>query len=536
MRLFDELTRIKHSSPLMQPNRSFVLVLACCLALNSATAQDTQPAQPQTPAQPSTAAPAPTVPERTTRPLSLEQCIQLALEHNLDIQIQRYNPIIDQHTLDLSYAGYEPTFNFSAQKNYNSQPSGIDPATSLPFPPNVTESENYSAELLGTLPTGLTYDLTGPLTKRTITSTNTFTSWSANPGINLSQPLLRNFWIDNTRLQIRLDKANLKISEQALRLQIMNTVTSVKTAYYNLIFDRENVDVQATALKLAQQLAAENKKKVEVGTLAPLDEKQAESQAASSQAALLLAQHTLVTQENTLKTLLSDNFYRDWANVTPVPTEQLSSEPQPMNLQESWRRAVTQRPEYLEQKLNVEKQNVTLKYDFNQLFPELNVTGSYGRNAFNPSFNGTLDDVKTDQNPFYSYGAVMSIPLVNSGPRAAYKSGKATLKQILLQLKQLEQNILIAVDNDVGQVQSTLEQVDATREARIYAEDALAAEQKKLENGKSTSFQVLQLISNLTTARSAEIQALANYNIALAQLTLDEGSTLEKDRIDLKVK
>ncbi len=526
MRLFDESTRIKQSSRLMQPNRTLFLVLSCCLTLNAA-ARDTQPTQPSPPAQPEQSS------DRKARLLSLAECVQIALEHNLDIQIQRYNPIIDQYTLDLSYAGYEPTFNFSAQKNYNSSPGSFIPNSIVQNPSFVTESANFNPEILGTLPTGLTYDMTGPLSKRTQNSTNT--TWSTSPGITLSQPLLKNFWIDNTRLQIRLNKATLKISEQALRFQIMTTVTSVKTAYYNLIFDRENVDVQATALKLAQQLAAENKKKVEVGTLAPLDEKQAESQAASSQAALLLARHTLLIQENTLKSLLSDN-YPEWASVTPVPSEQLSAEPQPLNLQDSWRRAVTQRPDMLEQKLNVEKQNVTLKYDFNQLFPELNVTGSYGRNAFNPSFGTALDDIRTDQNSFYSYGAVVSIPLGNSGPRANYKSGKATLKQILLQLKQLEQNILVTVDNDVGQVQSTLQQVDATREARIYAEDALAAEQKKLENGKSTSFQVLQLISNLTTARSSEIQALANYNIALAQLALDEGSTLEKDRIDLKVK
>ena len=81
-----------------------------------------------------------------------------------------------------------------------------------------------------------------------------------------------------------------------------------------------------------------------------------------------------------------------------------------------------------------------------------------------------------------------------------------------------------------------LQRVDATRKARIYAEDALVAEQKKLENGKSTSFVVLQLQSNLTTARSAEIRAQADYNIALEQLALDEGNTFERNHIDLKVK
>jgi HAE1 family hydrophobic/amphiphilic exporter-1 len=130
----------------------------------------------------------------------------------------------------------------------------------------------------------------------------------------------------------------------------------------------------------------------------------------------------------------------------------------------------------------------------------------------------------------------MTIPLGNITARNNLKATKMTLKQVLLQLKQQEQNILVQVDNDVGQVRSTLEQVDATRAARIYAADALEAERTKLANGKSTSFIVLQLISTLTTARVNEVQALANYNIAVAQLALDEGSTLEANHIDLDFK
>ena len=95
---------------------------------------------------------------------------------------------------------------------------------------------------------------------------------------------------------------------------------------------------------------------------------------------------------------------------------------------------------------------------------------------------------------------------------------------------------MVQVDNDIGQVQSTYEQVKATREARLYAEEALAAERTKLENGKSTSFNVLQLISNLTAARVSEIQALANYNIARAQLEQDEGVTIEANNLDIKVR
>jgi outer membrane protein len=131
----------------------------------------------------------------------------------------------------------------------------------------------------------------------------------------------------------------------------------------------------------------------------------------------------------------------------------------------------------------------------------------------------------------------LSMPLGgNIAARNTYKAGKATVKQLLLQLKQTEQNIVVQVNNDVGAVRSTLQQVHSTLDERIYAEDALKAERTKLENGKSTSFIVLQLISNLTTARVNEVQALANYNIAVAQLALDEGSTLEANHIDFNLR
>src|SRR5262249_36190320 len=143
----------------------------------------------------------------------------------------------------------------------------------------------------------------------------------------------------------------------------------------------------------------------------------------------------------------------------------------------------------LQEKLGLEKQNVTLRYTYNQLFPELDLTGSYGRSAFSPSLGTALDNVATEQDPFYSYGVVITIPLGNTPARNTHKSGKLVLQQLLLQLKQLENTILVTVDNDVGQVRTTLQQVEATRAARIYAEDALDAERKKLENGKSTSFQ-----------------------------------------------
>jgi outer membrane protein TolC len=177
-----------------------------------------------------------------------------------------------------------------------------------------------------------------------------------------------------------------------------------------------------------------------------------------------------------------------------------------------------------------------LKFYNNQLYPELDLTGTYGFNGSGSDFADTFNQFKEANQPFYSYGATLSVPLSNVGPRNQLKAGKVTLQQLLLQLKQLEQNVMVDIDNAVKQAQSKFESVQATQQARIYAEAALDAEQKKYNVGKSTTFTVLQLQNNLTAARSQEIRALADYNEALANLSQQEGSTLERNGINFDAK
>ena len=131
---------------------------------------------------------------------------------------------------------------------------------------------------------------------------------------------------------------------------------------------------------------------------------------------------------------------------------------------------------------------------------------------------------------------MMTIPLGNSTARYKYKSDKATLNQLYLQIKQVELTIIPTIDNDVTRIRTDFLKVDSTRRARLYAEEALEAEQTKLKHGKNTSFFVLQAQQTLTARRSDEIQALANYNIDLDQLAFDEGTILERNHIDLRYK
>lgn len=480
--------------------------------------------------------------ESNVRVLSLQDCIQAALEHNLDLRIERYNPQLSLFDLKAVYAGYDPQFSIEGQHDYSKAGRSIFQG-GLEAPGSESDTDSFRSSLGGLLPFGMRYSLQGSasdqygqsffLDTNLVVQARSFENSRASASINLTQPLLKDFWIDSTRLNIRLGKSRLEQSEYALRLQIMTVINEVEQAYYDLIYARESVKVQEKALELATRLLQENKRRVEVGAMAPLDEKQAEAQAASSRADLLQAQNALSLAENALKQLMSDDF-ATLASVGFVPSGTLNASRQLFSLHDSWTKGLTQRPDYLQAKLTVEQYGIRLKYDHNQLFPQLEVFGGYGLSGTGNEFSDAFGNVRDRTQPFHYYGGRLVIPLANTGARNRYRSTKALQEQTVLQLKKLEQDIMIQIDNAIKIAQSNFERVEATRAAREFAEAALDAEQKKLESGKSTSFFVLQLQRDVTSASSEEIRALTVYKKSLARLAFLEGSTLERNAVSVE--
>ncbi|HNQ73303.1 MAG TPA: TolC family protein [Verrucomicrobiota bacterium] len=508
------------------------------------------------------------------RMLSLGDCIRIALEHNLDVQISRMDPEIAGFSLKSAYAGYDPTFSLSGRHNYELSPGGLD-EQSRAYTGTESEIDSFNGSLGGLLPWGTRYTFGATVSDRsgnspgavidpgnsfittnaiydintglpsgylystnygTLPTRNPFENAAANVGFfELRQPLLKDFWVDGTRLQIFLNRKNLQRSEVQLRSQIIQTITAVEEAYYNFIYSEETVKVQEKALELAQRLVAENRRRVEVGALAPLDERQAESEAASRQADLLEARSNRGTQQRALKNLLSDD-YAAWLTTEIHPTDTLRAVPQPLSLQDSWRRGMADRPDLQQARIDVQMQEKRVVYADNQRYPQLDLVGDIGYAGSARNTGQAFKQVRNLDNTYYAYGAQLTIPLGNIGARNNYKAARTTRDQLELVLKQLEQNAMIEIENAIAVARSSLERVDATRQARAYAEEALRAEEMKLEKGKSTSFVVLDLQSKLTAARSAEIRALADYNIALARLARFEGSTLERHGVELKLR
>lgn len=494
--------------------------------------------------------------ERPVKQVSLEECIQLALQKNLDIRISRFAPELSQLSLEANYGAYDPNFTFGVNRNLNESPARFIEAGLTAAAVN-QEVNTFNTGLSGLLPTGTRYNLTGNVI-RTDSDDDLFfnrtnyvgtfldTQFTGGARASLTQPLLKNFWIDGARVSIQLSKKTLKQDELTVRAQIIATVTDVQIAYYNLASAREAVAVQEKALELAERSLAENKKRVEVGAMAPLEEKQAEAQVAASRADLLDAQQSFSIALNTLKALVSDDFAAFETSLDP--SDKLVPVAYPFSRQESWHKALTMRPDLLRKQVDIEKQAITLRFRKNQLFPQLDLAASYSVSGAATAYAGNLDgvpdrhvgeffgQVRDRDYASHGFGVTLTMPLSNRAERRNFQAAKVTKESLLLDLKRTEQQIMVAVDNAILTAQTAFQRVEATKQSRIYAEQALDAEQKKLENGKSTSFVVLRLQRDLTQARSNEIRAIADYFRSLSLLHEAEGATLDASGVKLEIR
>ena len=481
-------------------------------------------------------APAQTIKTNNTRSLSLEEALRLGVQKNLGLQIARIDTGIANARLFTAYGYYDPVFEVRpAYESVTEKENTVLGNINVPVIAGERQTHTLDLGLRGNTPWGMEYDLGNGANRLSHTDrggTNTLRDYNIDLGFNVTQHLLRDFWIDQGRMTIRFNRSAIRISEFALLFQLITVVRDIRLNYYELIFAREDVLVREKAYELATRLAAENKKRVEVGTMAPLDEKQAEAQAATARADLLAALQRLGTQERILVNLITDN-YEGWHGIRLMPSESLVAVPQAYNLSSSWVTALTQRPDFNGKKEEVVQQGIQVAFRKNQVFPALDLVGGYGRRGVG-SFSTVLEDVRDDIAPHYEFGLVFSIPLGNRDARGRLREARGVRERLQLEMQQLHQQILVDVEIAVGAAQSEFERVAATREARLAAEAAYDAEVKKLENGKSTSFNVLSLQNDLTTARSLEIRALADYNRALTELYFNEGTILERSKITVE--
>lgn len=479
--------------------------------------------------------------------LTLDEAIRLALEHNLYLQVERYRPIIAEYDRRALYGAYDPLFSAGIRRDNNLREAGglnLNTGNTTPG----TRSRTYAGDLglSGLLPSGTTYEFTHNSSRNKVTTpreigTNSFgeavfingvdTTWDSAAALTVTQPLLRDFWIDDTRLSIKLGRRAVTRSQLDLERIVMEVVNTVEQAYYDLIALRELVRVGEADVAVKKQFFDEQRRRVEVGTLAPLEEKLAQSALAAAEISLILARNNAVNGEAVLKGLVRDNFLSQ-LNTRLALTDRLLPVPATFELQDAVKYSLEMRPDLQSMRVELEQLEIQLKYDKNQLYPRLDLDGTLGYNGLDKNLGGSLDDIADRNYEQSAIGLRLSIPLWRQREKNNLKSTKAAMAQSVVMVKQLEETIIQEVELQGRLLSTYWRTIPMTREQTAAAQAALEAEQKKLAAGKSTSFNVLELASALTVAQANEITTLRDYNKALAELAFRKGSTLERWRID----
>ncbi len=498
------------------------VVLAAPLAVPLANAQE--------------AAPSPAPPaandSRPVLELTLDEAVRRTLENNVDIAVERFNPESSVLNIDELRGFYEPVLTSTVTQNSAARPgsNAFSGGQSVD-----TDTLNYNLGAFQNIPTG--GDLRLDFTNRRTSTNSVFESFnpSFNSNFNLSynQPFLRNFHTDSRRYQIKVAKKNREISDVTFRQTVVNTVASVKQSYYDLLYAIDNLEAQRKSLSLAGKFLEENRIKVRVGTMAPLDVVQAESEQASREEAVIVAEAAVAEAEDALKrATFNTNDPAMW-ETRIVPVERPTAEPVHVDMEAAILTALGQRTDMAAARKRLESAEYNVEYARNQLLPALGLVAAYGTTGIGGTliqreglggpiistvpggFGDALSDVFGRNFPTWTLGFNFSYPIFNRQAGAAAARARISRDQSQANIRRLEMQITGEVRSAARAVETNYKRVESTRAARVLQERRLDAETKKFTAGMSTNFLVTQSQRDLAVSEVAELRAIADYRKSL---------------------
>jgi len=478
-------------------------------------------------------------PAQPVRRLSIDEAVKLALEQNLGIQIQRFDPQIQDLSIAQARSFWTPAVTSTIAENKQTQA-----VTSALSGGNASTSSILNSQVSGgvglnqTLPWGGAYSANWNSAR--LTSTNVFSAFSpqlsSNLNLQYTQPLLRNLSMDAIRQQVALSKKSRDLSDINLELVVTLTARNVRNAYWDLSYAMDNLKAQQESLALAQQSLKDNQKRVEIGTMAPIDIVQAQAEVASNESGVIVAEAQIRAAQDKLRALIFDPADPKFWDVALEPTDEAPFLEQQIDVQAAVRNALDKRTDLRSAKNTLEQGDVNIRYFNNQIKPDVNAQLSYittgvggtGVSQVNPldptgallspvsrGFGSVIGDVFQSQYPNWTVGVQIAYPLGSSTAQANLARTKLQYQQAQTQMKNLQMQVVLQV-RDAGRNVTTNEKlVLSARASRELQEKKLEAEQKKLAAGMSSSFFVFQAQRDLAVARVAEIQAISAYNKSL---------------------
>lgn len=472
--------------------------------------------------------------------LSLKESIVYALRNNFDIEVSKLNSKISDYDITKEKSRFDPVFKVTGNIQNNETPSTnllqLGSSTATAIRPYVMDQNSGSAVLQSLVPTGATLYLSYNVA-RSFYDPSPFQL--LNPvytnyiEAGLTQPLLKGGgWFYNRSL-IYIARNNKKISLAQFKSRAITVSGTVQESYWNYIRATENLKVAKKSLERAEDLLRKNRTQVEVGTLAPVDVIDAESGVASRVEFVISAENAIKDQEDELKRIINFADNEIISDATIVPTDKPIFEPKKVELKDTIKTAMENRPELTELQLATENAGMQTRRRKNELYPQLDFTGGIRYTGIGKEVSNANDLVFSESYQGEFLGLTFSIPIGNRPARSEYNKSKLNERQATINFKKKELDVVVEVREAVRQVMTNIERVKATRKARELAIKRLENEENKFSVGRSTSLEILRAQENLALAEFEETRAIIDYEISLGNLERAKGTIL--DVYDIKL-
>lgn len=478
-------------------------------------------------------------PGETVRRISIDEAVKLAMEQNLGIRIQRFDPQIQDTGVALSRSLWQPNFQTTVTRQSQTQAATSALAGGARVD-NGTLASNIG--LNQTLPWGGSYNAQWNSSR--VTTTNLFSSFSpqlsSNLNVQYTQPLLRNFQIDTIRQQLAVSKKVRDLSDIQLDSVVTQTLRNVRNAYWDLSYSINNLKAQQESLALSRQSLKDNQKRVEIGTMAPIDIVQGQAEVATNESSVIVAEAAIKQAQDTLRALILDPATPEFWTVVFEPSDMPSFDARTIDVDAAVRNALDKRSDIRAAKNALEQSDINIKYYGNQLKPDVNANVGYnpigvGGAQLSPvdfstiaaggspsrtvvadrGFGSVLGDVFQSQYPTWTFGVTVGYPLGANTAHANLARVKLEYDQAQAQLKNMQMQITTQVRTAARNVLSNQQLVQSAKASRELQEKKLEAEEKKLAAGMSSPFFVVQAQRDLSLARTTEIKAISDYNKSL---------------------
>ncbi len=483
---------------------------------------------------PQAASPAPvkkqTEPPQQQGPtLRLAELVRNVIKHNPELQRQHAEWGITQQEAIKAQAIFEPEFISSLNLERNSQRNTIEESLSRQLATNYSERNwDFSSALEGLLKTGaefsLGYDLRH-LSNSVTRSQVDEDEYQMLLGVSITQPLLKNFGVDTTTAAIRSAKIESQVSFQSYRQELMRIVYDTASAYWKYHSAEQKLQLRKDSVHIAEQVLADNQQRQKIGKMTEVDVYEALAAVSSRRSLQHEAEQEFVAAANQLRTLLSLT-----TSDTPLGVTTIGAGMQPQSQLEKQQliaSALQLKPNYLSGKEKLKQADIKIAYAKNQRWPELDLLASYGLNGLGFSKSDSWRQIRETNFQSWGVGIEFRQPIFGGGAsKSDYRKAELEKKRQLHELKNLETELINAIDTALHKLNSTAEQYNETQQLVDIQKKLLDFEQARLEVGKSNSRTLLEKEDLYREARETQLTSRVNHQLARLGLELASGSIL----------